>query len=102
MALGCQSLNINFQYLTATDKIANEEKKMSGGFIGANVFILPEKLVGFTRYDFIKVDQEKTNQFTIGLRYHLAPNVFVTGEFTNSKTGDMMMNMFMFMTHFLF
>jgi len=97
-----KKVNINFQYLTATDKIANEEKKMSGGFIGANVFILPEKLVGFTRYDFIKVDQEKTNQFTIGLRYHLAPNVFVTGEFTNSKTGDMMMNMFMFMTHFLF
>ena len=100
-----KKVNVYFQYLTATDKIGDEEKKMNGGFIGANVFILPEKLVGFTRYDFIKVGSEKTNQFSLGLRYHLAPNVFLTGEYMWMKTeaeGTTKSQSFMLMTHFLF
>jgi len=106
-----KKVNVFFQYLTATDKIGDEERKMNGGFIGANVFILPEKVAGFTRYDFMKVGDEKTNQITIGLRYHFAPNVFLTGEYswmkqdTKSEMGmpmTMKMQMFMLMTHFLF
>ncbi|CUS96789.1 hypothetical protein [Candidatus Kryptobacter tengchongensis] len=97
-----KKVNVYFQYLTATDKVAGQELKMNGGFIGANIFILPEKLVGFTRYDFKKAEDVKTNQFSIGLRYHLAPNVFLTGEFINSKEGEMKTNKFMLMTHLLF
>ncbi len=96
-----KKVNVYFQYLTATDKVA-EEKKMNGGFIGANVFILPEKLVGFTRYDFMKVADQKTNQVSIGLRYHLMPNFYVTGEYIRTKEGEMLMQNFMIMTHFLF
>ncbi len=97
-----KKVNINFQYLTATDKVAGEEKKMNGGFIGANVFILPEKLVGFTRYDFMKVVDQKTDQVSIGLRYHFMPNVYVKGEYIRTKEGEMLMQHFMIITHFLF
>ena len=105
-----KKVNVYFQYLTATDKIGEEEKKMNGGFIGANIFILPEKLVGFTRYDFIKVGSENTDQISIGLRYHLAPNIFLTGEYMwmkmktemGMKSMEMRSQMVMLMTHFLF
>lgn len=97
-----KKVDVYFQYLTATDKIADEEKKMNGGFIGANVFILPEKLVGFTRYDFMKVSDQKTNQVTIGLKYHLMPNVFVTGEYTRTKESAKLTQDFLIMTSFLF
>ncbi len=97
-----KKVNVFFQYLTATDKIGDEEKKMNGGFIGANVFILPEKIAGFARYDFMKVGDEKTNQITFGLRYHFVPNVFLTGEYSQMKSEMGKTQMFMLMTHFLF
>jgi hypothetical protein len=51
------------------------------------------------------VGSEKTNQFSLGLRYHLAPNVFLTGEYMWMKTeaeGTIKSQSFMLMTHFLF
>lgn len=103
-----KKVNVYFQYLTATDKVTGEEeKKMNGFFIGGNVFILPEKLVGFTRYDFMKVSDQKTNQISIGLKYHFMPNVFVTAKYIWEKMEmqmgmQMKMQNFMVMTHFLF
>jgi hypothetical protein len=71
-----KKVNVYFQYLTATDKIGDEEKKMNGGFIGANVFILPEKLVGFTRYDFIKVGSEKNKSIFAWFALSSCPECF--------------------------
>jgi len=102
-----KKVNVYFQYLTATDKITGgEEKKMNGGFVGLNAFIFPEKLIGFTRYDFMKAGDEKTNQISLGLKYHFAPNVFVSGEYIlkNTEVGSEKTKTqeFMIITSFLF
>ncbi len=98
-----KKVNVYFQYLTATDKITGgEEKKMNGGFIGANVFILPEKLAGYTRYDFIKAGDQKTNQITLGLRYHFLPNVFLTAEYSRQTNTAIKVQTFVLKGFYLF
>lgn len=60
---------------------------MSGGFVGVNVILLPEKLYVYGRYDFrtVKETSDAVNQIDLGVQYHLLPNVFLTGVYTVKK-----------------
>ncbi len=70
--------DLSFQYMSAfDDNVGGAIQTMTGGFLGLNVLIVPEKFFVYGRYDFTNVKQtaEKQNQFTLGARYHFAANV---------------------------
>ncbi len=78
------------QYMTGTDDnvdTVGTGYRMTGGFGGVNVIVLPEKLYVYGRYDFLTVKEtnEQQNQVDLGLQYHLLPNVFVTAVYTITK-----------------
>jgi len=57
---------------------------MTGGFVGVNVIVFPEKFYVYGRYDInsVKETNDKKNQIDVGVQYHLLPNVIVTGVYT--------------------
>jgi hypothetical protein len=75
------------QYMTAKDdKIFNGtdfgEQKMNGGFVALAAVLYPEKFYVYGRWDMLKIDELdlKENQYTVALRYHFLPNVYLFGE----------------------
>lgn len=87
-----KKVNIQFQYLKGEDDDISlagglQPRDMTGGFIGSNVFILPEKLIVYGRYDWLNAHPEKTRRWTSVLRYHLAPNVFIDFMYANTWTN---------------
>ena len=77
-------LNITGQFLIAEDdNVDGEKNKMTGGFVSAVYPLEAEKIFGYVRYDFTKVEETKVDQkqMTFGARYHLAPNVYLFGEY---------------------
>ena len=80
--------NLFGQYVVANDNHVLEQggiRNMKGGFAGLNIIVLPEKLYAFGRYDYMKTDEteEIRRQLDIGIRYHLLPNLIITGAFTS-------------------
>ncbi len=70
--------DLSFEYVSALDNdVGGAKQTMTGGFVGLNVLIVPEKFFIYGRYDFTNVKEttEKQNQYTGGLRYHFAANV---------------------------
>ncbi len=75
------------QYLTGKDDNVDTSGvgyTETGGFVGVNVIIFPEKFYIFGRYDIldIKETNDNSNQIDMGFQYHFLPNVFVTGFYT--------------------
>ena len=60
---------------------------MTGGFVGLNVIVLPEKLYVYGRYDILKTKEtsDEQHQIDLGLQYNILPNVFFTGVYTINK-----------------
>jgi len=56
----------------------------TGGFVGVNVIIFPEKFYIYGRYDILNVKEtnDNKNQIDVGFQYHLLPNAFITGVYT--------------------
>jgi hypothetical protein len=56
----------------------------TGGFVGLNVIVFPEKFYVYGRYDILKVKEtnDNRNQIDVGFQYHLLPNAFVTAVYT--------------------
>ena len=97
-----KKVNLFFQYMTAQDKLPGETIKMNGGFVGANLFLIPEKLYAQVRYDFLKAGEKNETQIDIGLKYHFMPNLYLTIDYMRKmeKEGGMKMTMNMLMTMF--
>lgn len=57
---------------------------MTGGFVGVNVIVSPEKFYLYGRYDIQKITEtnDNQNQVDVGFQYHLLPNAFITGDYT--------------------
>ncbi len=75
------------QYLTGKDNNVDTlgtGYNMTGGFVGVNVIVAPEKFYVYGRYDIQKVTEtnDNQNQIDVGFQYHLLPNAFVTGDYT--------------------
>jgi hypothetical protein len=75
------------QYMTAKDdNIFNGsdfgEQTMNGGFVALAAVLYPEKFYVYGRWDMSKIDELdlKDNQYTLALRYHFLPNVYLLGE----------------------
>ena len=84
-----KKVNIQFQYLKGSDDDVEleeglQERDMNGGFIGANIFLLPEKLIAFGRYEWLNAEPQETRRWTSVLRYHLTPNVFIDLIYANT------------------
>ena len=75
------------EYLFALDNNidnANGNRNMGGGFVGLNVIIAPEKFYIYGRVDYMKAKEivDIQRQVDLGFRYHLRPNVVLTGVCT--------------------
>ena len=75
------------QYLFALDNNidnANGNRNMGGGFVGLNIIIVPEKFYIYGRVDYMKAKEiaDIQRQVDLGFRYHLRPNVVLTGVCT--------------------
>ena len=86
-----KKVNLQFQYLKGHDEDVeleegNQERDMSGGFVGAHLFLFPEKFIVFGRFEWLNAHPEKTRRWTSVLRYHLAPNVFIDLIYANTWT----------------
>ncbi len=80
-------LDFYSQYLTGKDDnvdTVGTGYTMTGGFVGVNVIVFPEKFYVYGRYDIQKVKEtsDHSNQVDVGFQYHLLPNAFVTGDYT--------------------
>ncbi len=80
-------LDFYSQYLTGKDDnvdTVGTGYSETGGFVGVNVIVFPEKFYVYGRYDILNIKEtnDNTNQIDMGFQYHLLPNVFVTAVYT--------------------
>lgn len=87
-------VNLTGQYMIANDdNIYNGasfgQQRMTGEFLGLTSILLPEKVYTYGRWDHKEVSELSLTdtQWTMGLKYHFVPNVFLFGEvgFDNQK-----------------
>ncbi|MFI5202105.1 MAG: hypothetical protein ACHQNE_06935, partial [Candidatus Kapaibacterium sp.] len=80
-------LDFYSQYLTGKDDnvdTVGTGYSETGGFVGVNVIVFPEKFYVYGRYDILNIKEtsDKKNQIDVGFQYHLLPNAFITGVYT--------------------
>ncbi len=78
------------QYMACVDDNVDSlgtSYKMRGGFFGVNVILMPEKLYAYARYDWMQrlTYKNDLSAIDVGVRYHVLPNVVVTGGATIAK-----------------
>ncbi len=80
-------VNLTGQYMIANDdKIYNGtsfgQQRMTGEFLGLTAILLPEKVYTYGRWDHKRINELNftDTQWTMGLKYHSVPNVFLFGE----------------------
>jgi hypothetical protein len=82
-----KKIDLTGQYMIANDDhIYNGssfgQQRMTGSFVGLTAILLPEKMYAYGRWDNKKVDELNLTdtQWTVGLKYHLVPNVYLFAE----------------------
>jgi hypothetical protein len=93
-----KKLNVGFTYMMMTDddvSSAADKQKMdaNGMVVHANYFLVPEKWIAFAKYSTMTVEpdggeSEDVATTGFGLRYNIAANLWLTGEYFMNEEGD--------------